>query len=76
MQTEHDHEHLMTEFDCATCGHEQIVARADRPVPCPDCDETYSLVLRDGFALVKTNGWTIRVAIDPHADPITGTAGG
>lgn len=76
MQTEHDHEHVMTEFDCAVCGYEQIVARVDRLVPCPGRDESYSLVLPDGFALVKTNGWTIRATIDPHTDPISGTAGG
>lgn len=76
MQTEHDHEQVMTEFDCAVCGYEQIAVRSDSPVPCPDCEESYSLVLRDGFALVETNGWIIGVTIDPRADPMSGTAGG
>ena len=55
-------------LDCAVCGHDGVVAIGERSVECPNCEESYSLVLRDGFALLESDGWIARVAFDPLED--------
>ena len=55
-------------LDCANCGNERVVRRAERTAECPDCGESYALVLRDGFALMESDGWIARVSVDPLED--------
>ena len=55
-------------LDCAVCGHERVVVRAERTAECPNCGESYALVVRDGFALMESDGWIARVTFDPLED--------
>lgn len=62
-------------LDCAVCGHEQVVLRDERTAVCPACDESYSLVVRDEFTLLESNGWTTRVTFD-FLDDVPGVVTG
>lgn len=64
MAPEHHHPVETCGLDCAVCGHERVVVRAERSVECPNCNESYALVVRDGFTLLKSDGWITRVAFD------------
>ena len=64
MQTDHHPRVESSEFDCAVCGHERIVLSNERTAECPNCEESFSLVLREEFALVEWDGWIARVAVD------------
>ena len=51
-------------LDCAVCGNEAVVVCADCTVECPNCNESYSLVVHEGFTLLERDGWITRVAFD------------
>ena len=65
MSTQINHRVDANGLDCAVCGNDGVVVTADRTVECPDCDESYALVVREGFALLESNGWITRVTFDP-----------
>lgn len=67
MAPEYSHRIEVSGLDCAVCGHDHVVVLAERTAECPHCGETYALVVRDGFALMESNGWTTRVLCD-HVD--------
>lgn len=50
-------------LDCPVCGHEPIVVVEGTAV-CPGCDESYSVVAREEFTLLESDGWTLRVTLD------------
>ena len=64
METEYHPRFEPSGLDCAVCGHEQVVVNGERTAECPSCDESYDLVVRDGFALMEWDGWITRVAVD------------
>ena len=64
MQADHDFPRAERTLDCAVCDHERIVAEPDESATCPNCRTTYSLVIREGFALVEADGWATRLTLD------------
>ena len=64
MQADHDLPRTERTLDCAVCDHERIRPRRDENATCPNCRTSYSLVVREGFVLVETDGWTTRLALD------------
>ena len=64
MHTEHDFRFESGDLGCVACGHEQLVVEPDSTVICPNCAETYALVVREGFALIERGGWATRVTFD------------
>lgn len=61
MDPQPHHEIESDELDCAACGHDRVVVAPDGDVECPNCNHTYSLVVRDGFTLLESDGWIARV---------------
>lgn len=54
-------------FDCPICDHQRVVRGPDGTATCPNCRESYSLVVREGFVLMETDGWATRLALAPDA---------
>lgn len=63
MQTNHEHRQQANVFECAVCGNGAVVLDPGSTVPCPDCGRSHVLHVRDGFAMVETDGWTTRVTM-------------
>lgn len=61
-------EAVSSQLDCAACGHDRIVVTSERDVECPSCRHTYSLVVRDGFTLLESDGWIARVTFGLGTD--------
>ena len=74
MLAEHELDSEETDLNCAACGNERIVVDPDGTAACPDCRETYALVVHDEFALIETGGWTTRVTLEPSGEMGTGRA--
>ena len=62
MQADHDLSRTERTLDCAVCDHERILLERDEGATCPNCRTSYSLVVREGFVLVETDGWATRLA--------------
>ena len=56
MVSETNHSIESSELDCAVCGNEQVVLCTDGTVECPDCNESYALVVHEGFTLLEWDG--------------------
>lgn len=76
MRDENDYEFETTELDCPACGYDHVLAGPNRTAVCPKCDETYSLIRHDGFAMIEMDGWITRVAVDRADEPISGVVDG
>lgn len=64
MLSEHDAHRTDHDLNCVNCGHDWIVTERGGTVTCPNCQMSYSLVVRDEFALVETGGWIADVTFD------------
>lgn len=64
MEPEHHPRVEASGLDCAVCGHERVDVIGERTAECPDCNESYSLVVREEFALMERDGWIARVTVD------------
>ena len=64
MVSETNHSIESSGLDCAVCGNEQVVLCTDGTVECPDCNESYALVVHEGFTLLEWDGWITRVTFD------------
>ncbi|HKJ59200.1 MAG TPA: hypothetical protein VKA37_08225 [Halobacteriales archaeon] len=64
MVSEHNHPVEACGLDCAVCGNEEVVVCAEGTVECPNCSESYSLVVHEGFTLLEWDGWITRVTFD------------
>ena len=77
MELEYDSRHRIeeSELDCAVCGHDRVVVGPERTVECPNCEESYALVVREGFTLLSMDGWITRVAFDLGEDLVSAVGG-
>lgn len=64
MAFENHHPIEASGLDCAVCGHEQVVVCAEGTVECPNCNESYSLVVHERFTLLESDGWITRFSFD------------
>lgn len=70
MHANDDYQHGTSDLDCIVCGHERLTDGVSDTVTCPNCQETYTLVVREGFVLVETDGWTTQVTFDVPGEAV------
>lgn len=76
MHVDHENRDVTSGLSCAACGHQPVATRDDGDVVCPNCEERYSLIRHEEFAMMESDGWIARISIGPTVDAMPGVANG